>query len=193
MRAREADALDAVDGVACAQQLAELRRDVGQQVPSPRVDVLTEQCQLLDPAVGKALHLGEDLARAPALLAPAHGGDDAVRALRVTAHRHLHPRLERALVVHRQLGREVTIVETEATARDADPTGAEPLAEVCDRSRAERDVDRGIELEDALALRFRVAAADGDHAIRVLAASVPLQRRGTPRASGRASRGSCTC
>ena len=49
------------------------------------------------------------------------------------------------------------------------PAGAEPLAEVRDRARPERDVDGRVELEDALALRLGVAAADGDHAVRVLA------------------------
>ena len=46
---------------------------------------------------------------------------------------------------------------------------AEPVAEVRDRAGPERDVDDRIELEDPLALRLRVAAADGDHAGRVVA------------------------
>ena len=36
-----------------------------------------------------------------------------------------------------------------------------------DRPRPERDVDVRIELEEPLALRFRVAAPDGDHLVRV--------------------------
>ena len=52
------------------------------------------------------------------------------------------------------------------------PTGAEPLAQVGDRSRPERDVHVRIELEQALALRFGVAAADGDHLVRI----APLDR-----------------
>ena len=155
--------------VARAQQLAELGADVGQQVAAPRVDVLAEQRDLLDALRGEPRDLGDDLAGPAALLAAADGRDDAVRADRVAAHRHLHPRLERALAVHRQLGRERALVEAEAAARDADAAGAEPLAEVRDRARAERDVDGRVELEDALALRLGVAAADGDHAVRVLA------------------------
>jgi hypothetical protein len=42
-----------------------------------------------------------------------------------------------------------------------------------DRPRPERYVDEGIELEDPLALRLRVAPSDGDHQIRV----TPLPRR----------------
>ena len=52
-------------------------------------------------------------------------------------------------------------------ARDALTAGAEPVAEVRDRPGTERDVDERIELEDPLALRLGVAAADGDHAGRV--------------------------
>ena len=42
MRAREADPLDAVDRVARAEELAELRLHVREEVTSPRVDVLPE-------------------------------------------------------------------------------------------------------------------------------------------------------
>ena len=52
-------------------------------------------------------------------------------------------------------------------ARDADAARAEPLAEVRDRARPERDVDERVPGEDALALRLRVAAADRDHALGV--------------------------
>ena len=99
VRAREADALDSLDGVAGAQQLAELGADRGREVAAPRVDVLAEQRQLLHARGGEPGHLGEDLARAAALLAAAHRRDDAVRADRVAAHRDLHPRLERPLAV----------------------------------------------------------------------------------------------
>ena len=70
------------------------------------------------------------------------------------------------------VGGELALVEPEAAARDPDAAGAEPVAEVGDRARAERDVDLGIELEDALALRLGVAAADGDHALGI----APLAR-----------------
>ena len=55
--------------------------------------------------------------------------------------------------------------------RATPPTRAEPLAEMRDRTRPERDVDRRIELEDAVALRLGVAPADGDHPIGLLTLS----------------------
>ncbi len=67
------------------------------------------------------------------------------------------------------VGRERAVVEPEPPARDADAAGAEPLAEVRDRAGPERDVDGRVELEDPLALRLGVAAADGDHAVGILA------------------------
>ena len=76
----------------------------------------------------------------------------------------------------RQLGRERAIVEPEPAACDADTSGTEPLTEVRDRAGSERDVDGRIELEDPLALRLGVAAADGDHAVwssRLRAAASP--------------------
>ena len=193
VRAREANALDAVDRVARAQQLAELGVDLGREVAAPRVDVLAEQRDLARRPPREARHLGEDLAGTAALLAAAHRRHDAVGALRVAAHRDLHPRLERALAVHRELGRERAVVETEAAARDAVPAGAEPLAEVRDRARARTRRRRRVELEDALALRLGVAAADGDHAVGVARASAPRPRPGRRRASCPASRGSCRC
>ena len=77
----------------------------------------------------------------------------------------------------RQRGGEGAVVEAEAAARDADAAGAEPVAEVGDRAGPERDVDARVELEDALALRLGVAAADGDHAVGILA----LARAASPR------------
>ena len=65
--------------------------------------------------------------------------------------------------------REGAVVEPEAPARDPDPARAEPVAEMRDRAGPEGDVDARVELEDALALRLGVAAADRDHALRILA------------------------
>ena len=163
MRAREANALDSLDGVTCAQELAELRPDLRQQVAPPRVDVLPEQRELAHPLAGELRHLGEHVARAAADLASAHRGNDAVRARRVAAHRDLHPRLKAALAVHRQRGGELTLLSgAPHAARHAEPTGAEPLAEMRDRPRAESDVDVGVKREEPVALRLRVTAADGD-------------------------------
>src|SRR5262249_13018357 len=139
VRTREADPLDSLDRVAGPQQLAEVRTDVGQQVAAVRVDVLAEQGDLADAVAREALDLGEDIARPPALLAPADGRDDAVRALRVAAHRDLHPRLEAALAMHRKAAGEATLVEAEASALDAETPGADPFPEVRDRAGPEGD------------------------------------------------------
>ena len=164
VRAREPDPLDPLDGVTGAQKLAELRVEVRREVTSPRVDVLPEQGDLPDAVARERLDLGEDLARAPALLPPAHRRDDAVRALRVAAHRDLHPGAEPSLTVHRKRRGE-RVVRAEAAARHGVAPRLDPLPEVRDRSGAERDVDERIALEDPLALRLRVAAADRDDEI----------------------------
>ena len=178
VRAREADPLDPLDGVAGAQQLAELGVEVGAQVAAPRVHVLAEQRDLLDAVGGEARHLGDDLAGPAALLAAPDRRDDAVRALRVAAHRHLHPGAERALAVHRQVAGEV-LVRAEAAARRVAP-GPDPLAEVRDRARPEGDVDLRVELEDPLLLRLGVAAADRDHELGI----APLARAGVAEVRG---------
>src|SRR5215470_655897 len=115
MGAREADPLDAVYGVDGTKELAELCSDVGQQIASPRVDVLPEERHLSDALACQPLDFGQDLARPPANLAPAHCRDDAVRADGVTAHGDLHPRLRLPLAVVRQFGGKRTRL-----------TGAEP-------------------------------------------------------------------
>ena len=152
--------------------------DLRAQVAAPGVDVLAEQRDLLDAVGREPRHLGDDLAGPAALLAPADGGDDAVRALGVAAHRDLHPGAEGALAVHRQVAREV-LVRAEAAARRLS-AGADPLAEVRDRAGPERDVDLRVELEDPLPLRLGVAAADGDDEVGVL----PLARAGVAEVCG---------
>src|SRR5215471_20126969 len=151
VRAREADSLDPVDRVARAKQLAELRGHVRREVAAPRVHVLAEQGDLTHAVAGELLDLGDDVAWASALLAAAHGRDDAVGALRVAAHRHLHPRLKGAFTMCRQMPCEV-IVRAEAAARNADATCTDPVGEMRDRPRPEGDVDEGVLLEDSLAL-----------------------------------------
>ncbi len=64
VRAREADALDPLDRVAGAQELAELGADLRREVAAPRVHVLAEQRQLADAVAREPGHLGDDLARA---------------------------------------------------------------------------------------------------------------------------------
>ena len=48
-----------------------------------------------------------------------------------------------------------------------DAAGADPVGEVRDRTGPEGDVDVRVELEEAVALRLGVAAADRDHLVRV--------------------------
>ena len=177
MRAREADALDAVDGVHGAQKLGE----VGADVAPVGIDVLAEQSDLPDPLLGKALDLGQHFNCRPADLAAAHRWDDAVRANGVAPHRDLHPRLHRPLAVRGQLCRERALVTgSEASARHAHSPGADPIAKMRDRSRPEGDVDERVLLEDSFPLGFRIAAADGDHPLGIALlenARVPEVRR----------------
>ena len=74
------------------------------------------------------------------------------------------------LAVLRQVAGEVRLGVAEAAARDAVAARADPVAEVRDRARPEGDVDVRVELEEPLALRLGVAAADGDHRARDRAA-----------------------
>ena len=168
MRAREADPLDPVDRVAGAQELAELGADVGREIAAPGVDVLAEQRDLAHAVRCELRHLGDDVAGPAALLPPADRRHDAVRARRVAAHRHLHPRVRGPLAVLRQVAGEV-LVRAEPAAVDARAARADPLAEVRDRARPERDVDLRVEVEDPLLLRLGEAAADGDHEVGILA------------------------
>src|SRR4051794_23089872 len=132
---RESNALDAVDGVTRAQKLTEVGADAGQEVTAPRVHVLAKECELAYAVGGKATHLGDDLTGPTRHLPPSDGRDDAIGAFGVAAHRDLPPGLERALAMHRQLGREVAVVKAESPARDAAPPRPEPLTEVRDRAR----------------------------------------------------------
>ena len=167
VRAREADPFDPIDGVAGAQELAEVGLKRRQEITPVGVDVLAEQRDLTHPVAGKLLDLRKDLTGPPALLAPTNRRDDAVRALRVAAHRDLDPGLELALAVHRQTAREAAVIEPKAPPCDTGAPGTDPFAEVWDRSRAERDVHVRVELEQPLALRLGVAAAYCDHLLGI--------------------------
>ena len=172
VRAREADPVNALDGVDGTKQLTELGAEVGQEVASPRVHVLAEKRHLPDPVGRQTRDLGDDLAGPAALLLAADGGDDAVRADRVAAHGDLHPGLKGPLAPGREVAGEVAPLG-EAAAIHAETAGSEPVGEVWDRAWPEGDVHVRVELEDPLALGFGVAAAHGDDALRVRL----LQRR----------------
>ena len=185
--------LDSRYRVARAKQLAEVGPDRRREIASPRVDVLTEQRDLAHAVVREAGDLCDDVARSTALLAPADGRNDAVRALRVAAHRDLHPRLEPALPVHWEVGGEV-LVRPELAPRHA-------------RTRPRRSTRRD---EGSIPARRRrprtgtgrrCALAGPPRSSRPTATTrsgrVTLARarrfRGEPRAACPASRGSCTC
>ena len=82
--------------------------------------------------------------------------------------------------MHRQRRGERSVIEPEASSRNALPARAEPRAEMRDRPRTEGDVDERVQLEDAFPLRLGVAAADRDHARRIgtLACSLRAEVRG---------------
>src|SRR5439155_12126604 len=169
------DALDPRNRVARAKQLSEVRLEGGCEVASPGVDVLSEQGDLLDPVLREQVHLGDDLPRPATLLSPPDCGNDAVGAPGVAAHGDLDPRLNPALAAHRQVGGEV-LVRSELPSRKRVATGLDPLAEMRDRARPERDVDERVVLEDSLPLCLCVAPADRDDEIRPL----PLAGGGVP-------------
>ena len=171
MRAREADPLDALDRVAGAKQLLE-------ELSTSRPYELTfwpSSVSSLTPARASPSTSARISPGRRETSLPRTDGDDAVGAHRVAAHRDLHPGLEAALAVERQPPCERALLgDPERAARNALTSGAEPLAQVRDGARPERDVHVRVEREEALALRFGVAAADGDHLLRVAL----LQRAG---------------
>ena len=147
-----------------AQQLAELGLEVREQVAAPRVDVLAEQRHSrsrprrrgASPRRGSRRAGGSPRGRgptgrcststpscSPSRSAPRPGS--AARGARAARPANVRssamPKRPRATLAAR----------------------AEPVAEVRDRAGAEGDVDERVELEDPLALRLGVAAADGDH------------------------------
>src|SRR5204862_451123 len=74
VRARVADAVDAVDRVGRREQLGELPRPRA-QAGAVRVDVLAEQRDLTHAVGGERLHLGEDLLERPGYLAASRRGN----------------------------------------------------------------------------------------------------------------------
>ena len=82
-----------------------------------------------------------------------------------------------------ELGREAALLcDAEPPAGDSDAAGAEPLAQVGDRARAECNVHLRIKLEDPLALRLGIAPTHGDHGVRIALLARPRLRevRGEP-------------
>src|SRR3954447_1478586 len=137
MRAREADPVEPTDLIERAQELAELRPEVGGEITAPRIDVLPEERHLADALLDQSRDFRDDVARSPALLAAADRGHDAIRALGVAAHRDLYPGLEAALPAGRKLGGEMAPFRETPTGYSL-PTRADPLGQVRDRPGARR-------------------------------------------------------
>ena len=143
-------------------------RSAGARSRPQRVDVLAEQGHLADALGGEPLDLGDDVARPAAPLAAPDCRHDAVRADGVAPHRDLNPGLEAPLAAASgDRPRTIAPAGRRSSRAAACPAGAEPLAEMRDRAGAEGDVDEGIELEETAPLSLRVAAADGNDALRI--------------------------
>ncbi len=164
VRARVPDPLDPGDPVEHREQLGE-GGALRPQVAPVAVDVLAQQGDLADAVGRQPLELGDELGRRAALLAPARGRHDAVRAAAVAALGDLHPGLELALALHRQMAGEVLEVEV---ALRGDRVGVQELGQPRDLARAESHVDEREALEDLVLDRLRPATADADHALGVL-------------------------
>ena len=158
VRARVAQAVEPVDGVQRVQQLGE-RPAVRTQVAPVGVDVLAEQRDLARAVGDLGADLLDELVERPRHLAPARGGHDAVRAAAVAADRDLHPGLELAGALGRQVAGEA--LELEVALR-AERVGGQELGELVDLARAEGDVDERELAEDVVLDRLRPAAADAD-------------------------------
>jgi hypothetical protein len=169
VRARVADAVEALDRVELAQQRGERR-------PRPRaapvgVDVLAQQRHLAHPVGGQTAHLGDELVRRPRDLATARRGHDAVRADHVAAGGDLHPALELAGALGGKVAGEALELEE---ALGGDRVAGEELTELVELARPEGDVDVGELPEDVVLDRLRPAPADADHPLGVAA----LERAG---------------
>ena len=154
------------DGVDLAQQLGEGDARVARQVAAVGVDVLAQQRHLADPVGGEAADLLHQLAGRAAHLAPARGGHDAVGADRVAADADLHPALEVAGALGRQVAGEALELEE---ALGGERVRGEELGQLVDLAGAEGDVDEREAREHLLLDRLRPAAAHADHPVRVLA------------------------
>ena len=166
VRAGVADPVDALDVVHHRQQLGERGLLPHGQVAPVGVHVLAEERDLAHAVVGLALDLLDQLACRPRHLAPARGGNDAVGADAVAAHRDLHPALEGALAVGGQVAGEALELEV---ALGGEAVAGEELGELVHLAGPEGHVHERELLEHLLLHRLRPAPAHADRARRVLA------------------------
>src|SRR4051794_18242076 len=158
VRARVAQAVEPRDRVQGAQQLGE-GAALGTQVAPVGVDVLAQQGDLARAVGDLGADLVDELVERPRDLQPARGGNDAVRAAAVAADRDLHPGLELARALGRQVAGEA--LELEVALR-GQRVGGQELGELVDLAGAEGDVDERELAEDVVLDRLRPAAADAD-------------------------------
>ena len=163
VRARVADPIDPGIASTRVEQLREGDPALLRQVAPVAVHVLPQQRDLADAVAGEALDLGDQLGRVAARLAAAHRRHDAVRADAVAALRDLHPGLELARALHRQVAGDV--LELEVALR-RERVGGQELRQPVDLARAEGDVDEREAPEDLVLDRLRPAAAHADDARR---------------------------
>ena len=166
VRAREADALEALDLARGAQQLAE-RLPVA-ELDAVGVHVLAEQRDLDGAVVDERLDLGEDVAGPAVLLFAAQRGHDAEGAGVVAADRDRHPAaVARVALGGQRRGEDLERLE-DLELRLVVVAGAlEQARQGAHVVRAEDDVDPRRLLEDDVLVLLGEASADGDlHARR---------------------------
>ncbi|MDQ0574993.1 hypothetical protein QFZ29_001216 [Agromyces albus] len=161
MRAREADALKAVDLAGRAEQLAE--RLTVAELDAIGVDVLPEQRDLDRAVVDEGLDLGEDVAGPPVFLLAPQRRDDAERAGVVAADGDGHPSAVARIALRRQRGGEdLERVEDLELRLVVVACTLEQARERPHVVRAEDDVDPWRLLEDDVLVLLREAAAHRD-------------------------------
>ena len=170
VRARVTDPAHAVERVQLAEQLRE-RRALRPEVAAVGVDVLAEERELGHAVGREPAALVDQLGERARHLAAARRGHDAVRAVAVAADGDLHPGLDLARPLGRQVAREALELE-EALRRER--VRGEELGELVDLARAEGDVDERELAEDLLLDRLRPAAPDADQPLGV----APLEHLG---------------
>ena len=196
VRAREADPLDPVDGVAGAQKLARTRSRCRAQVAALRVDVLAEQRDL-------AHALAREARRPRRRSRPGRRLCSRPRTAGTMQYEHVELQpietctqawKRRSRCSGSSAGERALVAVPKRAARDAFAAGAEPLAEVRDRAGPERDVDVRVERRRAArAAPRRSSRRPRSRAPGSRCFSAPRLRRGGGEALCPASRGSCRC
>ena len=174
VRAREADAREAVDGAEGLQEAREglgVAAGAGRIVGQPRLvahavaqDALPEQAHLLHAARGEGAHLGHHLAGGAGVLVPAHVGDDAVAAAVVAAEQDGHVALERnAAAVRVHARRHLVVVGQLEDARLASAAALHEARDHAEPARPHGEVEAGQGLEDGGPHPLDGAAHEADH------------------------------